>query len=236
LSEDSEVKSKVLTVLTPFFLGAFLVGQAGASIITFDDVGDKVTITNQYSGVIFSSSGLDVVMTTSQNPPYTGTVPNLICTGQAMPIGTVDCSHDLTLDFASPVDNLKFDAFGNQSAVGTSFAQADIYQNGVLTQPNLDLLVSHTSHTAGCPGDPSSPAFTPDCIPDPQDFSAYAGITKLVIHSNTDTQGTAYDNFSFAPQQGETTDPTPEPSSLFLAGIGGIIWAGSRRLLARKSL
>lgn len=229
------MKSKVLTVLTPFLLGAFLVGSAGASIITFDDVGNKVTITNQYSGVIFSSAGGDVVMTTAQNPPYTGTVPNLICTGQAMPIGTVDCSHDLTLDFTSPVDNLKFDAFGNQSAVGNTFAIADVYQNGSLvpTQPALNLLVSHTSHTAGCPGDPLDPAFTPDCLPDPQDLSAFSGITKLVIRGNTDNQGTAYDNFSF--NAAETTDPTPEPSSLFLAGIGGLIWAGSRRLLARKS-
>jgi hypothetical protein len=225
------VKLLVLCGLIGTWLGA---GQASAVTINFDNLADKTTVTNQYAGVTFSSAGGDVVLISSQNPPYTGTAPNVICTGVALPIGTVDCSHDLILNFSTPVNNLTFDAFGNQSTVGTQFAEADVYQNGVLTQPNVSMIVTHFSHTQGCPGLPNT---IPDCLPDPQDFTAYAGITQLIIHNNTDTQGTAYDNFSFIP----TSDPedlpigTPEPATWLLTGLGGFVWAG-RRFLTRKSV
>ena len=221
------MKSQVLTVLMPILLGTSLAGQAGATIINFDDVGDKTTITNQYAGVVFSSTGGDVVLTTAQNPPYTGSAPNLICTGVALPVGTVDCSHDLILNFTAPVNNLQFDAFGNQTPLGGTFALADIFQNGILTQTNHVLMVTHADHNAGCPGPPNT---TPDCAADHQDLSAFAGITQLVIHNNTDTNGTAYDNFSFTAQAA----PAPEPSTLFLVGLGGFVLA-SRRFQVRKS-
>ena len=220
------MKSLVLTVLIAVFLGA---GQAGAVTINFDDLADKTTLTNQYAGVTFSSTGGDVVLISQQNPPYTGTVPNLICTGVALPIGTVDCSHDLILNFSTPVNNLTFDAFGNQSPFLSTFALADVYLNNSLTAAATDVIlrVLHVGHCA---------APTLDCDPDPQDFSAYVGITQLIIHNNTDTKGTAYDNFSFIP----TSDPedlpiggTPEPATLLLTGLGGLVLAG-RRFLARK--
>jgi hypothetical protein len=201
---------------------ALLAGQARASIVTinFDDLGPFVTVTNQYPNVTFSAGNGDVVETTPQNPPYTGSPANLICTFYA---GTIDCAADITLTFATPVDNLTFDAFGNQTAVGLRFAVADVYQGGV-TPTSQNLTVSHTQAQ-----DIAANCAIIDCLADPQTLN-FTGITKVVIRNNTDPNGTAYDNFSFDPP-----DPTaPEPSTLLLTGLCGLVWTG-RRFLTRKS-
>jgi len=227
------VKSRVLPVLSIALLGTILTGQAGATVINFDNLSDGTILTNQYAGVTFSSSGGDSIIITHQNlvgpfggPPYNGSVPNLICTGSvALPVGTVtiDCTHDLIIDFSSPVNNLTFDAFGNQTPAPGTFALADVFLNfsPIAAALNVPLRVSHITHCA---------APTLDCDPDPQDFSAFPGITELIIHNNTDTAGTAYDNLSFT----SLAAPNPEPSTLFLMGFVGFAWAG-RRFLTRKS-
>jgi hypothetical protein len=206
---------------------ALMAGQARAGVletINFDTnpvLGNLVTITNQYPNVIFSAGGGDVVMTTSQNPPYLGSAPNLICTGPSG--GPIDCTHDFTLTFTALVDNIAFTAYGNQTAAPLQFALADVYQGTiatpVLTHQGIPLDVSHTVHCA-------SP--TLDCAGDPQALN-FTGITKLVIRGNTDVMGTAYDDFSFTVE-----GAIPEPSTLLLTGLCGIVWAG-RRFLARKS-
>lgn len=207
---------------------ALLTGQARAGVletINFDTLGNMVTVTNQYANVTFSAGGGDVVLTTSQNPPYLGSVPNLVCTGVSG--GVLDCAHDITLTFSTLVDNLTFTAFGNQNVAPAQFALADVYQGTilapVLTNPNIPLDVSHTVHCGGaaldCAGDPQSLAFT--------------GITKLVIHGNSDPAGTAYDDFAFTVEDGASA--APEPATLLLTGLCGLVWAG-RRFLARKSV
>jgi len=223
----------------------FLTGQARAGTlenINFDTtnfatnlpstppLGNFVTITNQYPNVVFSSSGGDVILTTCQNnpactganPPYLGSFPNLICTGLSG--GPIDCSHDITLTFTTLVDNIAFSAYGNQTPAPGQFALADVYQGTIatpiLTNPGIPLDVSHTVHCASA---------TLDCAGDPQALN-FIGITKLVIHGNTDLNGTAYDDFSFTV---ETSGAVPEPSTLLLTGLCGIVWAG-RRFLARK--
>jgi len=223
-----------LQILGVALLGAaFLTGQARAGIlevIDFDTtnfatnlpstpaLGNLVTITNQYPNVVFSASGGDVVLTTNQNPPYLGSQPNLICTGPAG--GPVDCTHDITLTFSTLVDNIDFTAYGDQTPAPGQFALADVYQNGILTHPNIPLDVSHTVHCA---------APTLDCAGDPQALN-FTGISQLVIHNNTDPNGTAYDDFSFTV---ESSSPSPEPSTLLLTGLCGIVWAG-HRFRARK--
>jgi len=229
------VKIQVRRVLLTVLSGVVIIAEAGATTINFDNLSDGTQVTNQYAGVTFSSSGGDVVLITAQNPPYTGSAPNLICTGTiALPVGTVtvDCTHDLIMQFTNPVDNLTFNAFGNQSPLGSTFAQADVYQNNVLTHADINMIVTHASHTQDCPVGST----TPDCDPDPQDFSAFPGITELIIHNNTDINGTAYDDLNFV-----ANDPkdfpidSPEPASLSLMGFGGFLWATSRFLAARKS-
>ena len=224
---------------------AFLTGQARADIITFDDLPDMSVVLNHYPRVTFTAGGSDVVLTTAQGGAsgfQTSSPFNLICTGI---IGSIDCIQDLILTFSTPVDNLSFDAFGNQTPIsglpfpgppagpgGTSngvFATADVYEGGSATPTvTQNLLVTHTQAqvlTANCQ--------VADCLSDPQTLN-YTDITKVVLHESAyeATQvGTAYDNFSFTPEG----LPTPEPSTLFLTGLCGIAWAG-RRFLARKSM
>jgi len=201
-----------------------LAGQARASNVTinFDNLGPFVIVTNQYPSVTFSSIQFgEVVETTAQNPPYKGSPPNLICTFNG---GTMDCAADILLVFTAPVDNLTFNAFGNITPTNGTFAVADVYQGGASPSHTQNLTVSHTQAQdalAGCP------IAAPDCIADPQALN-FTGITKVLIRSNSDANGTAYDDFSFS------TSSAPEPSTLLLTGLCGIVWAG-RRFIARKS-
>jgi len=201
-------------------LGIVLLSQQGqASIITFDNVGDFAIITNQYSGVVFSAGGGDIVVTHSQSPPYLGSNPNIICTAAPSATGNpnIDCTQDLLVTFTTPVDGLNFDAFGNQTPFGGTFALADIYQNNVLTA-TIPLTVSHF---------PDASCTVIDCHADHFDFSAFSGITQLVIRSNTDDNGTAYDNFSFTADFNQA--PVPEPATLLLTGISSLICIFRRR-------
>jgi hypothetical protein len=215
---------------------ALLAGQAQASIVTinFDDLPHDggtagalppnnvlIVVGSHYPSVTFSSTANHVVMVLSGTSYNTSSAPNVICTGTSS--GFIDCSQDLTLTFTSPVDNLSFDAFGNDSTPnGGTFALADVFQGGV-DNANIPLIVSGGSTPVngflGINADPQTLNFT--------------GITKLVIHNNTDINGTAYDNFSF--DTGSSTDVAPEPSTLLLTGLCGIVWAG-RRFLAHKSI
>jgi hypothetical protein len=217
-TSGGKVKSQVFAVA---LLGAaVLAGPARATIINFDNLSNLDVVTNQYagSGVLFSGGGGDVILVTTQ-PTYNGTKPNLICTGPRL--GPADCTQNVILNFTTPVDNLNFDAFGNATPVGGTFALADVFQNNsaTATATNIPLKVSH-------PFDPNCAVGTPDCDPDHQNLSAYSGITELLIHNNTDPAGTAYDTFSFTQDA-----PAPEPSTLFLTGLCGIVWAGRRFLI-----
>jgi hypothetical protein len=231
-----QIKPQILVAL----LGvAFLTGQARAGAletINFDNLNGAPlgldVVTTQYANVIFSASGGDEILVTSQNVasvvnpvPYLGSPPNLICTGTAP--GTIDCSHDITLTFTALVDNIAFTAYGNQTPAPGQFALADVYQGTIatpiLTQQGIPLDVSHTVHCGGT---------TLDCAGDPQALN-FTGITTVFIHSNAELPtngGTAYDDFAFTVEGGGTI---PEPSTLLLTGLGGIVWAG-RRFLARK--
>jgi len=201
---------------------ALLAGPAHAGLVTinFDDLTDLAVLTNQYASVAFSAGGGDVVLATAQNPPYLGTAPNLICTGSVA--GVIDCTNDIILTFTVPVDNLSFRAFGNQTAAPGVFALADVF---FAAAPSITNIAMHVSHTITC-GMP-----TVDCDPDPQSLP-YVGITKVIFHNNTDPKGTAYDDFTFTVEAGTTA--APEPSTWMLTGISGLIWAGRRRLLARR--
>lgn len=193
--------------------------SASATTINFDGPGltNFVQVTNQFPGVTFSAGGGDVVLITAQNPPYEGSVPNLICTGSAPAGGArvIDCTHELILTFDTPVDDLAFTAYGNQTDLGDTFAFLNLtFANGG-TVPNIPLDVSHTGH---CP-------LVFDCEGDPFDFQL-TGITKAVFHGNVDPAGTAYDDFSFTP---ESTKAAPEPGAGILVLIGvGLLTASSR--------
>ncbi len=201
-----------LTVNVAAALGILAVAApAHAAVITFDGLADGNVVTNQFAadGITFSSAGGQQILITAQ-PSYQSTPPNFICTGFA----SINCTGTVIFSFSAPVNNLQFDAVGNQNAIGTAFALADIYQNGILTVSNLALLVSLGNLQA-----------------DHQDLSAYNDITQLVIHDNTDGAGTGYDTISFT--QGVVSEvPEPLTLSLFGAGLAGA--AAMRRRKAQK--
>lgn len=212
-----------------------LLGPAQASIITinFDGPGltNFVQLNSQYPSVTFSTVAGEAVMIDAQNPPYQGSVPNLICTGT--PAGgqtpaVMDCTHDITLTFTNPVDNLSFGAYGNSTLAGTAFGSVDVFF-GSGPSINVPMLVTHTTKC-----DPQLFPTAPDCVADPQSL-LYTGITKIVLHTS-DPAGTAYDDFTFSPEDAVVipTGPVPEPSTLMLTGLCGIFWTG-RRLAARKN-
>ena len=187
-------------------VGLLSVGSAQANIINFDNLSNGNIVTNQYAAqdITFSSAGGEDIVITTQSS-YQSTPPNFICTGFG---SGINCSGTVIFNFATPVNNLQFDAVGNQNAIGTSFAQADIYQKGVLTVSNLNLLVSQGNY-----------------LPDHQNLSAYSNITEVLIHSNTDPAGTGYDTISIA------VSPVPEPTegALLLTGLGLFGFIAARR-------
>jgi hypothetical protein len=173
---------------------------AYANLINFDELTDGTVVTNQYAAqdITFSSANGEQMLVTTQ-PQYQSTPPNFICTGTS----GIDCTGTVIFSFSTPVNDLQFDAVGNQNAIGTPFAQADIYQNGILTVSDLNLLVSQGN-----------------LLPDHQDLSAYNNITEVLIHSNTDPAGTGYDTISFT--AGPSATPEPATWAMMMIGFGGL--------------
>ena len=64
--------------------------------------------------------------------------------------------------------------------------------------------------------------------PDHQDLSAYNNITEIVIHNNSDPDGTGYDTISYTTT---TTAAVPEPATVGLMALGllGLIVEAHRR-------
>jgi len=193
-------------------LCAYGMDTASANVVNFDDLTDGTVVTNQYASqdITFSSANGEQILVTAQSE-YQSTPPNFICTGSG---NGIDCAGTVIFNFATAVNDLQFDAVGNQNAIGTSFAEADIYENGVLTVSNVQLLVSQGNF-----------------LPDHQNFSAYSDITEVVIFNNTDPAGTGYDTISFDPL---SNSGVPEPATWAMMLIGfGVVGFAMRRPLRK---
>lgn len=140
---------------------------AGPVEINFDDQPQGgltgVVITNQYAGVLFSSTTGFVNYVTTQSS-YNSTKPNFLCTGPAG--STINCMAETILTFATPVDNLTFDGMGIND-IGL-VAKIDIYTNGIFTA---------TQDVMG-----NSQGLNPVL----QDLTAYDNITNIRIYNITD--------------------------------------------------
>jgi uncharacterized repeat protein (TIGR01451 family) len=173
--------------------------QAGSTLVTvnFDDVPPFTDVSTRYKGVVFSSPGLSVY---SWPTNYASSPPHSVTRGTlAFPSGAFN-NHfaDFQATFPQPVNDLKFyiidcDNFG-------TIGLMDIYQNGVLTRPNVPIPGGGGSHP-------------------PIPFDAHAAgindITKVVIHNITDAAGLTFDDFSFtitAPTPTPTPTPAPSPT------------------------
>lgn len=167
--------------------------SAHATLINFDDLAANTIVTNQYAGVTFSSVG----GATNRAYPFSGasSLPNILCTANAN--GAVDCLGLVQLDFANPVNNLKFMAI-EPNAVGTAIVAA-IYQNGVF---------SANENIAGVGGAGNKLV----------DLSAYTNVTRLELRVHPDeipNQGVGYDDFSF--------NVVPEPGTYAALGLGAAV-------------
>jgi Ca2+-binding RTX toxin-like protein len=142
--------------------------------INFDDLALNTVVSNQYSGVTFSTEFGYSIRTTGQN--YGNSRPNLlgIFTSSGLPAGF---TQDFYVDFAQPVNDLSFFLLGDNGA--STIGKIDVYT------------------TTGSP-------ITVDIIGDGNirtpllvDLSSFTNITRISINNITDAFGLGYDDFQF---------------------------------------
>jgi hypothetical protein len=192
--------------LAVFLSGAAMAGSAAATTINFDDLSDLDVVGSHYAGVTFSSNPGEQVLASEQSPPYQTSPHNFICTGTTV----IDCTHDVFVDFATPVKGLTFLSTGadNSGLVGN----VDVYVNHVLAG-SVGLFGIGQVHTA---------QFV--------DLSAFSNVTGIVIDNVTDPAGLGYDDFNFTFMGGGI--PEPAVWAMMIAGFGMVGAALRRRTSA----
>lgn len=158
-----------------FAMGAASVASAAPTVIGFEEFGNVgisgPTVTTEYPGVVFSSTGVNVNIVSSQ--PGIGDGLNFLCTGSP----GINCVGETILNFTDPVSGLSFLAVGsNNSGVQ---ALVDVFVNGAFAATN-NIVVGGLFNT-----------------PDLVDLSAFNSVTSIRIHDITDGGGLGWDNFTF---------------------------------------
>ncbi len=185
-----------------------LASTAGAqTVINFDNLSDGTVVTNQYSGVVFSSSLGNVNYITSQSG-YNGSKPNFICSG---PINSsIDCAAPTTVTFLSAVSGVSLKGMGINDVGNVKVAQVNLF-NGLSFLGSQNILGN---------GEGIDPVFI--------DLSSWGTITSFELTNITDGGGIGWDDIAY------TAGPrssVPEPSSvaLMIAGLAGIAAVRRRR-------
>ncbi len=175
---------------------------ANADLITFEGLANGTVVTNQFSGVVFSSNAGSENQVSTQ--PGIGFGSNFICTA---PVGSfINCSQETILTFSSLVSGLSFWQVGdNDSGV---VALVDVFVNGLLSS-TVDIF-----------------GFSDFNTPNLVDLSAFNDVSSIRIYGITDRGGLGWDNFEFTP--GGLVS-VPEPGSLTLLGLGILGMALVRR-------
>jgi len=206
MNKQSRSSRFALAAVAALSLAAFAApASAAATFIGFEDFGNVGSsgpaVTTQYSGVTFSSAGGQFNQVSSQ--PNIGDGLNFICTGT----GSINCTGETILTFATGVSNLSFLAVGS-NASGTQ-ALVDVFVNNALAS-TVNVNVGGIFNT-----------------PDLVNLNSFSNVTSIRIHGITDPGGLGWDDFSF------TASAVPEPANvaLMLAGLG--LLAGARRKLRR---
>jgi len=140
--------------------------------INFDNLSGGTVVSNQYSGVTFSSDAGNSVRTLSLN--LGSSTPNVIGTYDSS--GRLNGNLNLNVDFAQPVNGLSFRVVGDNSV---NAAKIDVYTTtgGPIT---VNLIADNNGSTA-----------------DIVDLSSFTNITRISINNVTDPAGIGYDDFQF---------------------------------------
>ena len=199
----NQFKYSMKNQLALFITGSFIVALSAQAqtLINFDDLPAGTIVSNQYSGVVFSSDSGNVLETLSL-PSFSVSSPNVLGGYQD---ASINGYADVFLNFSTPVNDLSFYAVvvNDTGTVGL----IDIYQDNTLTT-TVNLIGNGNFN-----------------VPDYVDLSAYSDVTEIEIHSITDNGGYGYDNVQFTPIA------APEPSMIALSGLGlaGLVAARRRK-------
>ena len=181
-----------------------LATPAQADVIDFDALAEGEVVTTQYPGVTFSSgAGLDVLVT-AQAGAFGTSLPNFICTGA----GSISCTGDVYVDFASAVSGLTFLAVGDDASGDIGDVRAFA---GALLLGTIDIFGDGNAF--------GSPYLV--------DLSAFSGVTRIEIAGITDPFGLGYDDFTFNGSNGAV--PEPSTWAMMLLGFGAVGFAMRRR-------
>jgi len=188
-------------------LGCVVSFQASAgTIINFDNLPGNVAVTNQYPEVTFASTAGFEMRTYAAAAVFGSSVPNLICSAAVG--GDINCTQNLTVNFTSPVNNLKFFALGADNN-GPSAAVDVFGSSGFLGT----VIFSGTGVTT-----------TPQLI----NLASFQNVTQVVVRDVIDVRGLGYDDFSF---------DIPEPATFFLLAFGiGVITCARHRRRSQTSI
>jgi hypothetical protein len=149
--------------------------SAAPTVIGFEEFGDVgisgPTVTTDYPGVVFSSTGGNVNIVSSQ--PGIGDGLNFLCTGSP----GINCTGETILNFSTPVHDLSFLAVGSNA--GGVQAQVDVFVNGVFAATD-NITVNGLFNT-----------------PNPIDLSAFNNVTSIRLYHITDPGGLGWDNFTY---------------------------------------
>lgn len=156
-------------------MGMASIASAAPTVIGFEDFGpvgiSGPTVTNQYPGVLFSSTGSNVNIVSTQ--PGIGAGDNFLCTGSP----GINCTGETILSFDNPVSSLSFLAVGSNNA-GVQ-AMVDVFVNGAFAATS-NITVSGLFNA-----------------PDLVDLSAFNDVSSIRIYGITDGGGLGWDNFTF---------------------------------------
>ncbi|GAX41859.1 FG-GAP repeat-containing protein [Tolypothrix sp. NIES-4075] len=140
--------------------------------INFDDLAPNTVVSNQYSGVTFSSGGGSSV----QVVDYSFAAPSL-SNGIFATNPSTGFDPILNVDFAQPVNNLSFSVFADNAA-GVS-GKIDVFTT-TGSPITVDLITDGQQLTL-----------------DLVNLSSFTNITRISVNNTGDPNGIAYDDFQF---------------------------------------
>ena len=135
--------------------------------INFDDLAPGTVVSNQYSGVTFSSGGGGSVRAIDYSPFLPSQKNGIFAVFEPI----------LNVDFAQPVNNLSFSVFAD--GVPGATGKIDVFTT-TGSPITVDLITDGNQ-------------FTPDLV----DLSFFGNITRISVNNTGDPNGIAYDDFQF---------------------------------------